>query len=496
MSTLVTALITDAQFADIEGHWHTRKNKNVQRDKIHPLENDAFVDVQLPACASTPESRQARAVLDTLLDGDTLSMQTVKSMLFPVLTYPSETLLRSIRRDVQIRLDAFYEALTERQRNDRGMLSDDVKTWAKCRLNNILSYAAFFEYHNGAQINLPVIDDNGVRQVSYTVNRMPLTNPFLSSPYCAYGLEPVHDKKAPSQLLFMGTTYPGSSGFLWTLLADTFPFASVGSLLYHFGRQSVNKWINRQNNQVLCHGQSLGGSLALMFARKHPTKVHSYALVPAGSYGRQKGGDNVTVIYGGNDPVTLVGNMPEKAEFLYVLPPKSSKDNPNQSHIAQKPTLKGALACHALGLAGHQGAQLFRVDDGHMIKNHNNRKFMNFMHGLSWAVMFPFILVAFVVAVVVRPVLLLVTSALRALCMLGRLLVASFSNNPKNHKRPTLSSGLGPSTTPQSGQDVVGLEQGGYTPQQKHSRDSARNEPASAEPPAIRPPRCPFLSNV
>ncbi|MAZ44352.1 MAG: hypothetical protein CMF48_04170 [Legionellales bacterium] len=378
--------INESQRAAIASHWRMRKGYPLKVNDIDEVSPDGRPEIRLAPPEDNAYARDTRHIFNVLLNGDSLPKEIMSSYFLSVLIHPSNKLIQAIQTEIQLRLDALSDAI----RRMPTPLPEENKTWVDAQLNNILSYAAFFEYASGSTMRIPVYNGTTYLDVEYEFERLNLTSTFVGSPYRAYGLRPRHekDKEAPSQLLFMGTTFPGSSGFLWTLLADVFPLTSVGTILTFLGRNVLDRWINSQN-KVIAHGQSLGGSMCINVALKYPDKVQqAFALVPAGHY-RQKHkqcANNITVIYGGNDPVCIVGQMPKGCKYIYALP--------GDSVSTKRKGLMDALKSHALGLSCHPRTRLFKVQDDHMLKGARSRQLMGILHFMSWVVMFPLVLTA------------------------------------------------------------------------------------------------------
>lgn len=387
--------INQEQLQAIQAQWSMRKGYPLQPDKIHEVIPAHRPHVVLPLPGKDAYARDARAIFDVLLSGDAVNPRLIQRYFFSVVGHPPNKLIRAVQNEVQVRLDAISAAITALPLP----LADDAKTWVDCKTNNLLSYAAFFEYAQNSTLRVPCFNGTTYQDVLYTVDRLPLTSTFFGSPYCAYGLRPQGKDAlwAPSQLLFMGTTYPGSSGFLWTLIADTFPLTSVGDLLFSLGRKTLSRWMSQQS-KVIAHGQSLGGSLSMKLARHYPNKVEAFALVPAGHHGlkRQKPVNNITIIFGGNDPVCRIGVMPKGCKYIYALPsgtpPIEKMSNTARQISPSAPGVSSAFKSHALGLACHPKTRLFKVGNAHMITGARSRTALGLIHAASWLGLFPMLL--------------------------------------------------------------------------------------------------------
>lgn len=190
----------------------------------------------------------------------------------------------------------------------------------------------------------------------------------------AYGLEPILEKDASPQLIFMGTTYPAGQGFVTQVNTDMEAFATVGNQLYHSGKKNLTKWISGQQQPIEVCGTSLGGSLALLFAIDKGEKASRItALNPAGllETNLKKTFDNwdsisikpiVIVEKQNNDPVSQFGIWKKEWNLIHVIPTKA-KQGPNQ------------LSDHALNYTGFSDTQFIILDP---ISDNNKRQGRNF----------------------------------------------------------------------------------------------------------------------
>lgn len=333
-----------------------------------------------------PVDEDIEKVLDFLLLGLLPPSDLLARYRTTLLLGPSMDMLQAFRSGLSRRLSQVWQEIRRYQMQNVEP-SSDQHTWWQLQINNILNYLTYTECPTGTQIEIPQYLETSKQWqlVSYEITRLQLTPGWLGSPYYAYGLTSA-DPDAKSLLLFMGTTYPGGNGFLWTLLADMMPFMSVGSLLFRVGKKVLKKWVAEQrahNKAIDCHGQSLGGALSILAAdafKKDDLK--SYATVPAGAYQATQEATNVTVIFGGRDPVCQVGEMPEGARFIYVCPPETQSDTalPN---LARAPGLKGKAYSHMAGLSWQQGAKAYEVDRS-MIAEKPGKKTWTYLWYATW----------------------------------------------------------------------------------------------------------------
>ncbi len=143
-------------------------------------------------------------------------------------------------------------------------------------LRNLLSYFPFFCPQKGEELRLPFGPLGST--LSYLVEPIELTPPYLGSPLMAYGLVPKTGKASPL-LLFKGTTYPADSGFYLSLLTDINPCGAVGSFAFqNFGKKKIDSWLAKQtqiHGKAEVIGASLGGALSLQTAAAFPKYVQS-----------------------------------------------------------------------------------------------------------------------------------------------------------------------------------------------------------------------------
>lgn len=142
---------------------------------------------------------------------------------------------------------------------------------ASIAIKNMLALITFFSPQDAEVITVPTYLQGQWEGVDYKIERLRISGPdYPFSPYYGYGLLPVDVKqKAPPLLLFMGTTYPSSSGF-FTYMSDLHPFKSVGKWAFEQGQAVIEDFVKRAHartgERLHLIGQSLGGSLSLLTA--------------------------------------------------------------------------------------------------------------------------------------------------------------------------------------------------------------------------------------
>ncbi len=193
-----------------------------------------------------------------------------------------------IRRDKK-RMQALSQELQKvsQQVYRTHLCSDNInpnqEKLAEIFLGNILALYPFTEPEPGSTLEIPQKIENKWQIVTYRVDVLPLTAPFLGAPVCALALSPNTRNGASPLLLFRGTPHPTASGSLLAMLSDIIPGLSVGEITYGTSaRLRINQWIDTAHTdfgKIKIYGQSLGGSLSLLVVSRHLDKVkevHAY----------------------------------------------------------------------------------------------------------------------------------------------------------------------------------------------------------------------------
>ncbi len=165
---------------------------------------------------------------------------------------------------------------------------DEVINGKNLQLQNIitaaLSIIPYTEPLDDTVIRVPQLIDDRWQKITYTLQRIQMTQSAFGPPYFAYGLMP-NSGGAQAQILFMGTNpIPTATGANHTFMADTIPGLSVGEHLYLSGKNNIQEFINHAHTTtgapVIANGQSLGGSLAVLSHVYQPDKVQAAAFNP------------------------------------------------------------------------------------------------------------------------------------------------------------------------------------------------------------------------
>lgn len=341
---------------------------------------------QILCTAKNPKSlNKAQTVLqmvDFLCARDNLPRKEGKKYLSSIFWKPDPELL-----------SYFFDALQQELFHIKQLYDADPQaideTIASVRINNILCYIAYTQPDTLAKTTLqvPVMKDGKCILGKYNINALELTPKwmrFLASPYYAYALEPDKEKNTeqlPSQLLFMGTTYPAARGSLWTYIVDLIPGLSVGNLLFLIEKNKIGKWIadQKKSPKILCHGQSLGGSLSIFTAEAFRKEVDAIAHVPAGRLFYRKSkfeGSNVTIIMHDKDPVTKLHAFPTKARMLLVQSNQDPKEGPTYD---RKPGVLSMIFSHAASLISHPKATIKDISKEYHENPPVHRKWIAFL---------------------------------------------------------------------------------------------------------------------
>ena len=381
-------MIEDAWVNKIASLWKMNEQTPLKPHKFYAVEASDRAPITLPECEPTEEARQARDLGNVLLSGHSINFSALMKLAPATLIGMSGPLSFALHNEIKTRLLALTESLLIQQ--EQGEFTADTQVAAECLLNNIINYGAQFGYELGDTLMLPVFEDGKVKGTLYQVEKIPLTGDRITSTYPCYIFNPVSDRAAPPQLVFKSTTYPGSEGFLWALVADLTPGYPIGTPLFYMGKDKIKAWLDKQTVPAILHGHSLGGTMAIFTADAYKDKIQrAFAYGPAGGYTSDLDGEKVTIMYGGSDPVGMLGDMPKGARYVYALPNDTLTDRPTESHYTTRGGFIGGFASHAMGVASQPNAQLFTVEDDHMLTGHPNKAFMNKAHTVAKFFGFP-----------------------------------------------------------------------------------------------------------
>ncbi|MDF2549539.1 MAG: conserved rane protein of unknown function [Chlamydiales bacterium] len=193
-----------------------------------------------------------------------------KPLLYALFIQQDDTLLNDMREELK--------CLFLRMIDMADLLQGDQEKLFKIFLGHALSLYSYSHPQDLETILLPQCIDGKWLPVEYTIQTLQLTPASLGAPYTAYGLMPNDLEIGASPiLLYMGTTYPGAKGALFTYLADFTPGKSVGEGLIEMGSQKLEKWLSRALEKTKVpadvYGMSLGGALSLLTEVKWPDLV-------------------------------------------------------------------------------------------------------------------------------------------------------------------------------------------------------------------------------
>lgn len=249
------------------------KTENVRRLVLGYKEEDFTVINRDQPFLETPQegdSEVKRIIHYLLSDRDLSSSDISTKLLSATLLYKNEDFLAEAVEELQSIFQKLHTKLISNE-------SPESKKAYEILLGNALALLPFFEPKKDSSIQVPQKLWDGWRLITYKIEPIALTPSWMGAPFYCYGLRA---DLAPPLLLLQGTTYPASSGSLWTYWTDVIPFTSVGELVYRFwGKEKIRAWLDRNWQRAHIYGQSLGGSLSIMTVCDHPEKiseVHAY----------------------------------------------------------------------------------------------------------------------------------------------------------------------------------------------------------------------------
>lgn len=211
--------------------------------------------------------------------------------------------------------------------------SDDLPNQQKklC-IDQALCYLTQFGLSDKQCFSIPTYNHHkqSWESISYQIKRIPLTPKWLPT-VDQYHAVLFTAKAHQPILVMMGTTYPTNQGFWSTIIADLFPFMSIGGLLSTYGASIVSATIKQHQNIKLI-GQSLGGALALSFAQKD---TETTLINPALPYTVNNTPQNVTMLHNQHDWISRHGSMPKNSKVIIANSPYN-KRHPILDHIQSR----------------------------------------------------------------------------------------------------------------------------------------------------------------
>lgn len=245
-----------------------KRSKNLSIDQTHSLIKKIILSKAGASIAPPLDHPLGKAFSSLLLAESDWhekipSLQKVFSFLPSILWKTDPNLSKAARNWLQAKIQHSAEEIPD-------------KKMRSIYLRNLLAYYPFFSPKKDEEIRLPFGPLEST--LSYRVEPIELTPPYLGSPLMAYGLIPKTAKASPL-LLFKGTTYPADNGFYLSLLTDINPLGAVGSFAFQrFGKGKIESWLAKQaqeHDKVEVLGASLGGSLSLQTAATYPKYIKS-----------------------------------------------------------------------------------------------------------------------------------------------------------------------------------------------------------------------------
>ncbi|PCI37032.1 MAG: hypothetical protein COB50_04100 [Thiotrichales bacterium] len=208
-------------------------------------------------------------------------------------------LLKALRSQVQKVLNQYWKRL-------EGCTFDKQNQRISFVISNILSLYAMFEPNPNEKLKVPRLIGKSWMLVEYTIEPIGLTP--TKGPVCgyikesdrlyAYGLtlskinneeKKERDQENTSILLYPGTGWDTFRGLRIQNLNNFWPAKTPGEKLYQWGKDRIEKWLEKQPLMVDIYGHSLGGSLAYLTSISNPKKVKKVvALNPPGLFKTNK----------------------------------------------------------------------------------------------------------------------------------------------------------------------------------------------------------------
>lgn len=188
---------------------------------------------------------------------------------------------------------------------------------AQMFVGNLIALLPYFDFAQGAIVDLPKFIDSKWRLLPYRIVHIPL----IERKIIAYGLEPQATCKVAPILIFQGTPYPAASGFWDAILSDFHPTQSIGKDIFEKGKAQIDQWM-RGKIQVECYGISLGGALAYHAGESYHAQVSVHAYGAPGLISMKGNIKNIRgeAFFHYQDLIKLVGFHPESKHFkIYAL---------------------------------------------------------------------------------------------------------------------------------------------------------------------------------
>lgn len=270
--------------------------------------------------------------------------------------------------------------------------------------NRLLTIYPYLDPEEGERIVIPGVTSIGqLQENTYIVQKIEVTSIPFTSPIVAYGLTPVKEGVDPI-LVFKGTTFPADSGFILSLMADTAPLHSVGSLIIEHPSKALIAWLGGKKN-VHAVGQSLGGALAQHAARLFPDQIEFVTAINAPrfmSYDKTEKMKGYVIRYENKgDLISKVGNKIPSGE----------------SRIIQSVKPYSLFLSHIRAIEVDEGSSIEVVNDESALKGKVSF-FMTLLHQVMAPILF--IMLALVVAVLM---------VARAIIALSFVLVSTFKSS-------------------------------------------------------------------
>ncbi|MBI3508628.1 MAG: hypothetical protein HY069_03200 [Chlamydiia bacterium] len=258
-------------------------------------------------------------------------------------------------------------------------------------VGNLIALIPYTYPEEGEAFDIPIQSEGTWKMARYCVDRkIALTPKWFSSPIVAYGLVA---QEGPPILSFIGTTFPAGEGHVATLLADFTPGLSVGHAPYLFGRDTISHWLAGKSG-VQVYGTSLGGALALHTLRHHSEQLAKVCVFnPAGLYPwhwwgvSYDTGPKVHIYYQHQDLVASMGSFPTGNQVsVYRVFNHQPED---------------FLRAHARLYTGSHQVMMLR-SDAQYENGRFCRRVLTVVHFIASFILFPLILLGYLLSVVYR----------------------------------------------------------------------------------------------
>lgn len=194
--------------------------------------------------------------------------------------------LRAARLEVQTALDRLSNTLINKPPQ-----TENQKLKVELAIYNILSIYVMFSPSPFETLTIPRFIDDAWQGIEFTIEAIELTPtkgwwvnffPDISRLF-SYGFRAKDQENVASILTHCGTGWTTAQGSLIQVIADLWPNKTPGEIFFEWQNQTIDKFIDSNENKVIVNGHSLGGSLSYLTAMARPDRVKkAICLVPPG----------------------------------------------------------------------------------------------------------------------------------------------------------------------------------------------------------------------